>query len=83
MARWGWQATRSPDTVNPEEHWEPGTGNGELRTGNSGCSLLAAASRCQPLADGRVLLLRAARCCHQPHTRFKGSEPLIPADQGL
>ena len=25
MARWGWQATRSPDTVNPEKNWELGT----------------------------------------------------------
>jgi len=26
----------------------------------------------QPLADGRVLLLRAARCCHQPRRATAG-----------
>jgi len=39
-----------------------------------------------PLADGRVLLLRAARCCHQPQrvehaaaARGRGSQFPVPA----
>ena len=40
--------------------------DGTLGTGNWEQQQLLAASSCLPLADGRVLLLRVARCCHQP-----------------